>query len=542
MFSVKPALKDHPFGKWLTFFSDPALRLISLTSLIFGFTSIAHENNLGATASLLAGDTTTQYGMIIGLTILGIAAGLGLTSKILDEKIMEGFIRAEIVLTIVSGFSLIFALWSYTNLPHLYQWFVWGEMFVIALLVGIEDGLILRLAERHQKNLRLSVAIALGFSNIGGGLAGALFGLVLIPSLGMFTLALTLGMLDGVFVFINIIYFRRELQHFKISAFIMVIVLITLGASFLNSNTLASAQTQTLYNDPIIKQWEGPYGLKVLTCGIDNCKLFINGQLQVSTKDEIQYHEPLVHPAMTLATNRIHGRPLNVLIAGGGDGFAAREILKYHNVGSLTIVDLDPQMTDQVARSDPLVRYNGNSLANPKVHVINADAYVWMRDKANSYYDVVIVDLVDPDTLATAKLYSLEFYQAIKKRILSKGGVIVTQSTSPWYAPRAFWTINLTMEQAFTHVIPYHWNVPSFGDWGWNLATEDNFDPKNLTIDESKTGWLTSQGVQAMLFFGKKDWTIRDELRQKGIISTLLNPSVYFYYKEWGTWGDWGDE
>jgi spermidine synthase len=309
---------------------------------------------------------------------------------------------------------------------------------------------------------------------------------------------------------------------------------------------------QTLYNDPIVMQWEGPYGVKTLTHGPDYYKFFINGQIQFSTKDEYQYHQPLIHPALSLASQRVQTRPLNVLMAGGGDGFAAREILKYPNVGRLTIVDIDKQMTDDVARSEPIARFNGNSLSDPRVHIINKDAYVWMRDQVDMPYDVVIVDLVDPDTETTAKLYSLEFYKAVQHRVLGKGGIFVTQSTSPWYSPKAFWTVNLTLERSFSHVTPYRWNVPSFGDWGWNIASDEPFDMTHLAIDTSKTSystlegakgtWLTTEGLRAMLFFAPSEWEVRKELKAKGIVSTVLNHAVTIFYKEAGSFEDWGDE
>jgi spermidine synthase len=519
---------------------------------VFGFTSIAHENNLGATASLISGDTAIQYGVIIGLTILGMAVGFGITSKVTDLRIIEWFLRSEILLTILSGFSVVMAMWSYTNLPLLYNFFIWGEMFVIAVLVGVEDALILRIASEYQKSLRLSVAIALGLSNVGGGIGGAIFGTVLIPTFGEYSLALVLGILDGAFVLLNILYFRSSLKYVKSMLVVMVLVLTGLIISFFNSNTIAALQMQTLYNDPIVMQWEGPYGVKTLTHGPDYYKFFINGQIQFSTKDEYQYHQPLIHPALSLASQRVQTRPLNVLMAGGGDGFAAREILKYPNVGRLTIVDIDKQMTDDVARSEPIARFNGNSLSDPRVHIINKDAYVWMRDQVDMPYDVVIVDLVDPDTETTAKLYSLEFYKAVQHRVLGKGGIFVTQSTSPWYSPKAFWTVNLTLERSFSHVTPYRWNVPSFGDWGWNIASDEPFDMTHLAIDTSKTSystlegakgtWLTTEGLRAMLFFAPSEWEVRKELKAKGIVSTVLNHAVTIFYKEAGSFEDWGDE
>ncbi len=401
-------------------------------------------------------------------------------------------------------------------------------MFLIATMVGIEDALIVRIAEDHAKSLQHSVAFTFFATNIGGGIAGVIFGKLLIPTFGVFDLALVLGLLDGCFVLLNIYYFRNELRRAIVPGALLVLVTGAIMAAYLSGGNITQRMLQPLYNDPIVHVWGDKVGnsgtssggkkdiLKVLTCERDTCKLFIQGQIQFSTKDEYMYHEPLVHPAMSIVSKRVANRPLNVLIAGGGDGLAAREVLKYPNVENVTVIDLDAEMTGVVARSEPLVRFNGDPFSDPRVRIINQDAYVWMRDHADRYFDVVIVDLVDPEDEAVAKLYSLEFYRMVKSRALARGGVIVTQSTSPWYAPRAFWTVNLTMSKVFPTVVPFRWNVPSFGDWGWNIASDIPFDGDSITIDEAHTRWLTTDGWKAFLFFGKDEWAVLEGASRSG--------------------------
>lgn len=519
---------------------DRTLLLVYFSTAIFGFTAIAHQNNLGAVSSLLAGDSITQYGWVIGLTLLGLGLGFFVSRHIGDEHLIPAFITAEIVLTLVSGFSVVLAFWGYANLPAVYIWFLRLVSLVIAIVIGIEDAMLVRIAEQRERDVAQSVGLTFWFSNIGGALAGFTFGQFMVPHWGIFNLALLLGVLDGLIVMVNLFYFRPFIPRFALKCVVQLAIVAALFATLLQHRAIETLLTQSLYEDTVVKEWSGPYGSKVLTCSqTKNCKLFLNGQLQFSSKDEYQYHERLIHPAMAVLRERIKNRPINVMIAGGGDGLAARELLKYPEVGAVQIVDLDPDMTSRVALEEPVLSYNRGALRDPRVRVHNTDAFTFVRD-ADEQWDLIVVDLVDPDSESTAKLYAEEFYRFSAQK-LGHGGVFITQSTSPWYAPRAFWTINLTLSEVFPQVVPLRWNVPSFGDWGWNMASSVPFQPAELTIDETKTRGLTTEAWRASLVFERGEWAIRDDLKAKGITSTITTPAVLVYYREPGTWEDWGD-
>lgn len=519
---------------------DPILLLVYLTTTIFGFTAIAHQNNLAATSSLLAGDTLTQYGWVIGLTLFGLGVGFFLSRYVSDARLLSSFIAVELLLMLVGGFSVVISFWGYINLPLVYIWFIRFVSLLISILIGIEDAILVRIAENRERDVAQSVGLTFWFSNIGGALAGFSFGQLLIPSLGIFNLALALGLLDGLLVLANLVYLRRRVARFQLTLGLCLAILIALFATLLMNRSVSAYLTQSLYHDRVVKEWSGPYGSKVLTCSeTGTCKLFINGQLQFSSKDEYQYHERLIHPALALVEQRVKGRSLAVLIAGGGDGLAAREVLKHQQVGRLLIVDIDPDMTGRVAREEPVVSYNNRSLFDPRVEVLNADAFTFLRD-TDEQFDLIVVDLVDPDNESAARLYSEEFYHFAARR-LNHGGVFVTQSTSPWYAARAFWTINLTLSSVFRTVVPYRWNVPSFGDWGWNMASDVPFEPEQMTIDETLTRGLTTRGWLASLVFERGELAIRAELEARGVKSTLAAPAVQLYYNQSGTWEDWGD-
>jgi spermidine synthase len=201
-------------------------------------------------------------------------------------------------------------------------------------------------------------------------------------------------------------------------------------------------------------------------------RLFLNGDLQFSSVDEYRYHESLVHPALA-------GKHDRVLVLGGGDGLAMREVLKYPDVREAVEVELDPSVL-RLARDNPdIAALNQHSLDDPRVRVVNADAFTWLRD-AEERFDAVIIDMPDPDSTSTAKLYSVEFY-ALARQVLAPGGRLVVQAGSPYFAPRSFDCIDASMRAAGLTTIPYHVNVPSFGDWGFVLAQADR--KPALTLD-----------------------------------------------------------
>src|SRR5262249_40014429 len=180
--------------------------------------------------------------------------------------------------------------------------------------------------------------------------------------------------------------------------------------------------------------------------------------------------EALVHPGLASVPGA-----RRVLILGGGDGLAVREILKYPQVENVTLVDLDPEMTRLFSQNAMLATLNNRSLLSPKVHVVNADAFLWV-DSAPDVFDFVVVDFPDPTNYSLGKLYTTVFYSALGHH-LSDRGAFVVQSTSPMFARKSFWCIAETIEQAGFRVFPYHAYVPAFGEWGFILAARHEYAP-----------------------------------------------------------------
>ena len=246
-------------------------------------------------------------------------------------------------------------------------------------------------------------------------------------------------------------------------------------------------------------------------------RLFIDGNLQFSSSDEYRYHEALIHVPMAQVQN-----PQRVLILGGGDGLAARELLKYEGV-EITLVDLDKAITDLASTNPVLAKLNEHSLTDPRVTVINDDAFKFLEHMENTY-DVIVVDLPDPNNATLAKLYSNIFYR-LGYKALGENGVMVVQSTSPYYATKTFWSIHKTLESEGFYVYPYHLQVPSFGDWGFNLASKHSLAIIH-PVRAVNTRFLTDDVMNKMFVFGK------DEIAGDVEINAVTRPVILDYYMD----------
>ncbi len=261
----------------------------------------------------------------------------------------------------------------------------------------------------------------------------------------------------------------ESIRHGLIVRILLATALLLAGLLF--ADRLVGLSEQKLFNAPVIFATNSPYQRLIVTERHGHLQLFLNGNLQFSTRDEHRYHEALVHPMMqTLSDSTRASKPkLEVLILGGGDGMAAREVLKYEAVAHITLVDLDKKMTDFFADTPRFQALNANSLNDPKVTIVNADAYKWL-ESSEAHFDAIIVNLPDPSQYSLAKLYSVPMYHLLRQH-LNAEGLAVVQSTSPYYAPRSFWSINKTLQAAHFKTTPYHAYVPSFGEWGFIIAS-----------------------------------------------------------------------
>jgi len=283
--------------------------------------------------------------------------------------------------------------------------------------------------------------------------------------------------------------------------------------------------SNNIYEDPVIFSKQTKYQKIIITKYKNDLRLFLNGNLQFSSKDEYRYHEALVHIPLSLFPQK-----QTVLVLGGGDGLAIREILKYPEVQKIILVDLDPEIVKLAREHYHLKTLNQNSLKHKKVQVINQDAFVFLKE-SDELYDVIIADLPDPNNVSLARLYSREFYNIVLRR-LSKSGVFVTQSTSPFFAKKAFWCIYNTMKEAgFKTTVPYHAYIPSFGDWGFIMGSNISIRRAPPLKIPGPTKFIDERNFETLFTFDK------DILDQAVQYSTLDAPAVLHYYLDaWRTW------
>jgi spermidine synthase len=213
-----------------------------------------------------------------------------------------------------------------------------------------------------------------------------------------------------------------------------------------------------------------------------------------------------------------------VLVLGGGDGLAVREILKYPQIESVTLVDLDPAMTQLFSTAPPLRALNADALASPKVKVVNADALKWLENN-DDLFDFVVVDFPDPSNFAIGKLYSAAFYRLLEKH-LTAGALAVIQSTSPLYARQSFWCVVTTLESVGLVTTPYHALVPSFGEWGFVLAGRRAYQPPAAYAVDTR--FLSAEITPTLFQFPK------DMARVDAEVNRLNNQVLVRYFeREW---------
>lgn len=421
---------------------------------------LIYELVAGALASYLLGDTVLQFSTVIGAYLFAMGVGSWL-SRFVGKGLTARFVQVEILVGVVGGFSSTVLFLAFAHAAS-FRVLLYLIVFIVGALVGLEIPLMMRIL-KDRLDFKDLVSQVLTMDYIGALFASVLFPLLLVPRLGLLNTALLFGLLNIGVAAATLHLFRDSIHEragLRASCAAAAVALV-LGLAF--SGRIASKAEGDMYADEVIFSKSSAYQRIVLTRWKDDWRLFLNGNLQFSTMDEYRYHEALVHPALSA-----HVAPRRALILGGGDGLAAREVLRDKRVETLTLVDLDPMMTRLFTTHAELSKLNGGSLRDPRITVINADAYRWL-EKNETPFDVVIVDFPDPSNYAVGKLYTTAFYRLLRRR-LAPGGLIAVQSTSPLFARTTFWTVVATMEAAGFDARPYHAYVPSFGEWGYVIG------------------------------------------------------------------------
>jgi len=438
--------------------SAPAAALLA-SAFVVSTCGLIYELLASTLASYLLGDSVTQFSTVIGSYLFAMGVG-SWCSRYVKRDEVRLFVRVELLIALIGGSSAA-ALFLLFPLVEHFRVALYGLVLAIGFLVGLEIPLLIRILRGFD--FRETVSNVLTFDYVGALVASLLFPLLLMPHLGMIRTGFLFGIANAA-VALALLFALPRAASYRSEKLAAVLVLIGLAAGFVASDRLQRWAEVASYGEPVIYAQTTRFQRIVLTRRDDDLRLYLNGNLQFSSRDEYRYHEALVHPALGRVAN-----PRNVLILGGGDGLAAREVLKHPEVAKLTLVDLDGEMTSLFAHTPTLTHLNRGSLTDKRMTVINADGFRWARE-SRGQYDAIIVDFPDPVDYSVGKLYTETFYRAVRK-LLAPGGMMVVQSTSPLVAPNAFWTVASTLEAAGLRTRGYHVYVPSFGEWGFVLAS-----------------------------------------------------------------------
>ncbi|MGL1934093.1 MAG: polyamine aminopropyltransferase [Fibrobacterales bacterium] len=540
--------------------------IIYLTMFIMGGCGLAYEYTISKIASDLLGNSVKQWAIIIATMMFFMGIGSDLQKYIKDNNLFDKYLLAEMLLSICGAIAPIAMIVTYGQYPTHYVLVQYFFIASIGLLIGFEIPLLARINTNYIKELKFNIGSILKMDYLGS-LCGAIVWVYLLPH--YFTLvemAFVLGLINAAATIVALIYFRKYLKYLGYLSILIALIVCGLFWGLLNAKEWSIDAEQYLYKDTIIFSETTQYQHIVMTDSrAHDISLYINGHLQFNSFDEHIYHENLVHPAMALSGSR-----KRVLILGGGDGLALREVLKYSDVEEVVLCDLDPKMTE-IAQSIPeLSSMNRGSLRNAKVtllqngtlipsgkqtivaanklkgytaesepvasvQVINIDAANFL-EQASGVFDVILIDFPDPNAPELAKLYSTLFYERLKKK-LAITGVFVQQSSSPVFAKEAYLAIGRTMRHVGLSAFPYHDNVPTFGEWGWWIGghpqtvtkayRDTRFKQVPVIPQEVETRYINGAVIQKNFMFGK------DQLKsQYNGVNTLTTPVVYDYYLE----------
>jgi spermidine synthase len=494
---------------------------------------LVYELIAGALSSYLLGSSVTQFSVVIGVFLT--AMGLGsYATRFVRRRLLETFLGLQIGIGLTGGFSAAVLLFAFSALP-MYTPFLVGTLLVTGTMVGMEIPLLIRIL-KERDTLRVTVANVLALDYVGALVASLAFPLVLTPYLGMLRTSFLFGLLNVGVAALGLRALKSaeiRARRLKIWAAAAAIALLT---GFAGAGTFSSFTEAMLYQDEIILTRQTPYQRLTVTRWRNDVRLFIDGNLQFSSIDEHRYHEALTHPAMCATP---HAR--RVLILGGGDGMAAREALKHPSIERVDLVDLDAEMIALFRDHPALSALSDRALSHPKLRIHIDDAAKFIEN-ADDSWDVILIDLPDPNNFSLARLYTVGFYKAVVKR-LAVNGAVTAQATSPYYGAEAFRCVVKTWEETPTGpngapaltTLPYHAYVPSFGDWGFVMSSRRRIDPSKLTLPPGiPLKFLDNETMRSLFVFPKDMPTHSPGIRANRMDDQVI---VKLYRSGWRRYG-----
>ena len=494
--------------------------------LFFSVASIAlcgiiYELLISVVASYVLGDSILYFSLTIGLFLFFMGVGSYLSRFFSNENILSSFIYVETVIALAGGLSatVLFMLHAFGS------FFFVGYLSLVAIIgicTGLEIPLVTRiLDQRKEKESELSGVLT--FDYLGALVGAIIFPLVLLPVLGLQVTAIIIGIVNATIALVSLKVLLKGEDVLRLKVLVALTIMILLAVLAVQS-PLERLINNRIFQGEVILHERSLYQDIVFTqTKAGNINLYLNRKLQFSTLDEHRYHEAIVHVPVSL-----YGMPEEVLIIGGGDGLALREILKYDSVQQVTMIDLDKQLINMMQEDSRLRDITDGAYSDPRVKLIFGDAFVEVQ-KLQQSFDMVIIDLPDPYTPALGKMYTKEFYGYIG-RVLDEEGIIVTQASSPYLARESFWNTVGTLESEYDFVTPYNIFMPTFGTWGFVLASNNPPAPSDVEIPDDLR-YFSQVIMNSLLLFDN------DMSRISSPINRLTNQiNVQLYqdsFKQW---------
>ncbi len=543
--------------------------LLAFCMFSTGASGLVNEYVLATITTYILGNSIENFSMVIACMMLMMGVSGFVQNKMSDNNLLQKFIAVEVLMALLGGFAPLAIYAAFGYLEHNFQFVHYFFVLSVGFLIGFEIPLVMRIIEQHKIKLKTNLTIVYAMDYVGAFIGAIIWVKFLLKNFPLTEISFIVAGFNFVVATFTILYFMNtgiiKNKLFHIALLTLTAALLIFG--FSQNRDISNLLEQRFYDDPIVHKETTRYQHIVITHNqeLDDTRLYINGNTQFSSKDETRYHDMLVHPIFAVADN-----PEHVLILGGGDGLALREVNKYQGIKSITLVDLDPGMVKLASTNPRLTRLNQNAfnkanlvteqfkledsvgkkgvyiaepyqeIENPQwvasVDVYNLDADQFLRNKQSKRWDAVVIDLPDPSSIELSKLYSKQFYQALKRH-LADDAFVAIQSTSPFHAKPAYLAIGETLKAAGFSVLPYRMNIPSFGDWGYYLAWI-NHQPvdqvktalKQVKGFEVETKFITPEVLVASLAFGKGELEV-----EQPCINTLMEPCLLHHYvdKSW---------
>ena len=490
-------------------------------TLIIAICWILYELMIWTLSSYLIWDSVRQFSFTIGFFMSGMWVWAYL-SRFLEKNAIKNFLRVEIILSILWATSVILLKYAYILLSDndlSFQFIYFFLTIFLGSLVWIEIPLVATLYKQLKIKTKSIISDIFTFDYIWGLLASLLFPIILLPFLWLYNISIFIWSLNLLVAFLYLNYIRKKNIKLKILdkkffiKYFSIIFLVWLYFIFLISisQKLENFYLKFYFKEPILQTYQTQYQNIVLTKRWEDLRMFLNWNIQFNSLDENRYHEALVDWPLKILENKKY---ISVLVLWWWDWLAVRNLLKYNFIKNITLVELDPKMIEISKTQKDLVKLNKNSLNNSKVEIINTDAFKFIKNTKNKY-DFIIADFPDPRDVGTAKLYSKEFYIWINWT-LEKDWVFVSQSSSSFFATKAFWSIDKTINSVFWNSLAYHRYLPSFWDWWFVLAKKWDLSNKNICWNLWCTGF-------------DEDYLWENKNIE---INTLTNPKIIEYYLE----------